>query len=182
MFFQKLDTGNDFINGTNGIEESTSWAGLLDASDDTKMSMIKNIKEIIFNPTEVLEGSENFDGAPTADEAGPQLVTVVLEEPTPEQVALINTLKCASRDGSLTVIFVDRRGKFHANEVSDTPATYSGILISQGTFQGKTPDKGAELGNKFQYMFQFYLPEEWYLKSRVVAPDTGFNANDLAPV
>jgi len=183
MFFQKLDTGNYFINATNGIEEAASWTGLLDDAtvDATKMSMIKNIKEVIFAPTEILEGTQNFDGAPTADEAGPQLVTVVLEEPTPEQVALINTLKCVARDGDLTVIFCDRVGKFHAHEVSDSPATHTGITISQGTFQGKTPDKESDLGSKFQYMFQFYLPEDWYIGSKVIAPEAGFNANTLVP-
>ena len=182
MFFQKIATANIFVDAVNGIEEAASWAGLLDAVDDTKMSMIKNLKDVIFTEVEVLEGTQNYDGAPTAEEAGPQLVTAVLESPTPLQTETIDTLSCAARDGSLGVIFIDKNGKIQAQQVVDSPAEYTGIPISQGTFIGKVPSKEADLGSKYQYMFQFYLPNDWYKNSAVVIPEAGFNPNDLAPV
>lgn len=181
MFFQKIATANYFVDAINGIEEETSWDGLLDAVDDTKMSMIKNLKDVVFTEVEVLEGSQNYDGAPTAEEAGPQLVTAILESPTPLQTETIDTLACAARDGSLGVFFIDKNGKIQAQEVTDTPATYTGIPISQGTFIGKVPSKESDLGAKYQYMFQFYLPNDWYKTSAIIIPETGFNPNDLAP-
>ena len=181
MFFQKIETANYFVDAVNGIEEETSWAGLLDAVDDTKVSMIKNLKDVVWTEVEVFEGTQNYDGAPTADEAGPQLVTAILESPTPLQTETIDTLACAARDGSLGVIFVDKNGKFQAQEVTDTPATYTGIPISQGTFIGKVPSKEADFGSKFNYMFQFYLGNDWYKNSKVIAPEAGFDPNTLAP-
>ena len=182
MFFQKVATANNFVDATNDIILATSWALQLDSATDTKMSMVKNLKDVVFGATEVLEGSQNYDGAPTADESGPQLVTATLESPTPLQTDTIDQLACAARDGSLGVYFIDKNGKIQGNVVTDTPnPTYSGIPISQGTFVGKAPEKEADLGSKFQYMFQFYLGNDWYKNSRVLTPEDGFDPNTLAP-
>lgn len=180
VFFQVVETGNDFVDGVNGIELEASWTGLPDAVDSTKVTVTPPLKEVTFAEPDIIEGSENFDGAPTADASGPQLVTFVIENPDEDQVAAIDSLLC-KQDNNLGVLFVDRNGKMRANKVDDTP-TYSFIPVSEGTFIGKAPSRDPAFGSKYQYMVQFYLDGDWYKNSKVITPEAGFNpANDVKP-
>jgi len=182
MIFQLPIASNDFVTVTNGIEEASSWTGLSAAVDDTKVSIIKGLKDVIFSEVEFVTGTENYDGAETIDGVKPQIVTAILENPTPAVSAAIDTLACHNQTSDLGVFFIDRNSKIRANIFDASPLTHRAIVISQGTFARKTPSRQGNLHAKSILMFQFALNENWFDNSDVVTAEAGFDMNnDIQP-
>jgi hypothetical protein len=174
MFFQRLDDANNsFVEGTNGIALQTSWSALPAAADDTKIVITPELEDVIFAEPDILEDSENFDGAPIAIASGAQLVTAMFRNPTKEQLAALRALKC---EPNLTVYFVDNNGKFLSREITDTPnITVAGVKISKGTFIMRDPAKAGTKADQFKAMIQFYLPEGWFDSANVTPSEDTFD-------
>ena len=173
--FQKVLTANNFIAGTNGIETATAWTGLTSAVDDTKVTVSPFVASVSFGEAEVIEGSENFQGAPTTSGLRPPMVTVMIEDANPDQVAAINSLFCQDSGGVIGVAFVLSNDSILVNEVTDTPLTHSFIPISTETFTPGSPTREGELGSRFNYTFSFKLSADWFENSAIVQPETGFS-------
>lgn len=170
--FQRLDDANNtFVDGANGIEEEASWAPLPNAVDDTKVGVTPRLEDVNFNEPEVLEDSENDDGAAFAVASGPQLVTAIIRNPTPAQVAALKQYEC---DQNLTLYRIDNKGRFGARQIDGT-ADHAGIKISPGTFIIKDPFRGGTRADQYKLMIQFYLPSGWYNSFNIVSPEAGFD-------
>lgn len=179
MVFQKVDSTNVFVNGTNGIEEAASWSGLADAVDDTKIVTTPILTEVTFAETDVIEGTENLDGAPTADGVQAQQVMGIIENINPDNAAAIDNLACT---GNLGVYFVYNDNSIQSAKIADTPLTHQAIPVSPETFIGSAPSREAAIGSKFQYKFQFRLDSSWYSTSDVTSAEDGFSyKTDLLP-
>lgn len=181
IIFQKFLAANAFVDGTNGIDLSTSWTGLFDPpSTDAKCVITPYLSEVTIGEGDVIEGTENYDGAPTADAVTPQTVTAIIENCPPVNAQQMEDLFCQS--GNLGVYLLYSNGQIHAStDRNDPTASRNAIRISPDTLVVKAPSREAALGSKYQFMIQFRLPNEWYGESDVVKPEAGFNPNDLAP-
>lgn len=181
IFFQdEDDAGNAFVDGVNGIELAASWTtpNLPDATDATKITVTPNLSEVTFTEVDIIEGSENLDGAPTADGIVPQLVTAMIEDPNPTVVENLNALFCKP---NITCYIVYRDNFIQAREIADTPS-YAGLKISPDTFIGSDPSREAAKGSRFMYKFQFRLEEGYYQDSRFIKAEDGFNyGTDVKP-
>lgn len=164
------DANNTFINGTNGIEVESSWTNLTTAPDDTKVVVTPFLEEVTFAEVDALEDSENFDGAPNAVAPGPQLVTAVMRNVTPEQFDAMTNLKC--RDNALSFYRIDSNGKIGARKIGNN---HAGILISPQTLLVLSPNRGSTLADHFKTTIRFYLASDWYSTFDLVTPETGFN-------
>lgn len=180
MVFQVIDSTNVFVNGTNGIEEAASWTGLADAVDSTKIVTTPYLTEVTFAETEPIEGTENLDGATTADGVAAQMVSAIIENANPDNVAAINDLGCA---GNLGVYFVYNDNSIQSNIIADTPVTHQAIMISPETFSGSAPSReGTGPSPRWQYKFQFKLNAEWFETSDFTSAEAGFSyKTDLLP-
>lgn len=174
VWFQKVETSNNFVNGVNGIEEATSFTGLTAAVDSTKLVVTPYLNDINFGETDAIESDENFDGATTKSAVSPQTVVITIKDPNPSQVKAMNSLFC-SDDGSLGVFFVTSNGNVVCNLVSETPDTHSGISISPETLIGSAPSREGALGSSFMYKITFSLAANWYENSDTVKNEVGFN-------
>lgn len=172
--FQRLDdTNNAFVNGVNGIEEESSWTALPDATNDTKVTVSPLLEDVTFNEPDVLEDSENLDGAPNAIASGAQLVTAMVRNPTPEQYEALKSLECES---TLTFYRIDANGKFGARKIVDSPETHVGLKISPNTFIIRDPSRGGTKTDvPYKLMIQFYLAEGWFGSFDVVKSEDGFD-------
>lgn len=172
--FQRPDsTNNSFINGINGIEEETSWTALPDALDNTKVSVSPPLQEVSFADPDILEDSENSDGAPFATASGAQMVTAIIRNPTPEQYKSIKSLEC---ERSLSFYRVDANGNFGAKKLSSAPDTHVGIPISRDTFVLRDPSRGGTKTDvPYKMTIQFYLAEGWFGTFDVIKPESGFD-------
>jgi hypothetical protein len=169
--FQRLDDANNlFQNGVNGIEEETSWASLPNAVDNTKVVITPRLEDVNFNQAEVLEDSENFDGAPFAIAPGAQLVTAMIRNVTRDQFKAIKSLAC---EDELTLYRIDAKGNFGARLVNT--ADHAGVQISPGTFVVVDPFRAGGRVDQYKLMIQFYLPSGWFDDFDIVAPEAGFN-------
>ena len=179
LIFQKVENANAFVDGTNGIDLASSWTGLPDAVDNTKVTVSPLLSTLEFVEVEVVDGVENFDGATTKTGVRPQQVIATITDPIPEHVEALDAIGC---DGSVGVYFVTSSDKILGNEVTDTPETFLPIKISQETFIGKTPTRAAEFGAQFIYQIEFQIPSEWYANSGVKDPEDGFSfLTDITP-
>jgi hypothetical protein len=170
IIIQQLDdTGNLFENATNGIELESSWSALPDALDSTKVVVTPILEEVVFNEPETLEDSENLDGAPIAVAEGTTLVTAMIRNPAPADVAALRDAECFE---NLTVYFVDNNGNFLARQIG---SDHVGIKISRETFLVKSPSRDAARVSKFRTMIQFHLPAEWFDTVAKIAPEAGFD-------
>ena len=178
FIFQKLDDANNlFVNGTNGIEEESSWDGLADATDNTKIVVTPILEDVEFASAAVLEDSENLDGAPNAVGPGPQLVTAMIRNPTSAQFDALSSLSC--QKGVLTLYRLNNNGKIGARGVG---ADRAGIKISRNTFIVLPPIKGTTRADQEKLPIQFYLPADWYKTFVVVTPEDGFDTlNEIKP-
>jgi len=178
--FQRLDdAGNAFVDAVNGIEEEASWTPLPDAVDDTKVVITPLLEEVTFNEPAKLEDSENLDGAAIVVGSGPQLVTAVVRNMTPDQMKALKALGC---EVNLTLYRIDNNGKIMAREITDTPATYGGIKISPNTFIVLDPTRGGARVDQLKATIQFYLPANWYDTTKVIIPEAGFDPlTDIKP-
>ena len=174
--FQKVLTANNFVTAVNGIEEATSWDGLTAAVDDTKVSVTPFVVDVVWGENDIIEASENFEGATTKSGVRPAIVTVMIEDPTPAQVQAINNLFCLDSGASqLGVFFVMANNTILSNLVTSTPVTHGAIPISPETFIGSDPSREGTQGSRFNYTFQFALSTGWFQNSDVTAAETGFN-------
>jgi len=171
IFQKKDDANNVFVNGANGIEEESSWSALPDASNDTKVVVTPILEEAVFNEGDKLEDGENPDGAPNAVAAGPQLVTGMIRNITPDQFEQLEKLKCF--DEELTFYRLDKNGKIGA-KLSGS-ADHVGIPISPNTFLIRDPSRGGTRVDQYKAIIEFYLPAGWYKKFAVVSPEDGFD-------
>ena len=184
IFQAEDDAGNAFVTGVNPIEDGDSWLtpNLCDAVDNTKVTVTMNLSEATLAEVDVIEGTENLDGAPTADGIIPQLFTAMIEDPSPSVVASLNSLFCKS--GNLTCYIVYRDNYIQARSFESAPAVpaHAGLRISPETFIGSEPSREAAKGSKFVYKFQFRLEEGYYQNSEFVQAETGFNyGTDIKP-
>lgn len=180
IVFQKVDSTNTFVNGTNGIEEAASWTALADAVDDTKIAATPYLVDVTFAETEVIEGSENLDGAPTADGVAAQSVEAIIENINPDNAKAINQFACQPGVG---VYFIYNDNSIHSAKIADTPETHQAIPISPETFSGSAPSReGTGASPKWQYKLSFKLAAEWYEDSDVTSAEDGFSyKTDLLP-
>lgn len=174
VWFQKVETGNNFINGTNGIEEAASFTGLTSAVDSTKLVVTPYVTDVTFGETDAIESDENFDGATTKTAVSAQEIVITIKDPNPDQVASMNSLFCQD-DGSLGVFFVTSNGNVICNKVTDAPLTHSGITVSQETLIGSAPSREGALGSSFMYKITLSLSASWYENSDTVKNEDGFN-------
>jgi len=174
IYFQKVESGNNFIGGTNPIEASSSWTGLTGSVNPDKVAVSPYISDPVIAEADVIEGSENFDGAPTVSAVRAQPVTITWEDPTPDQVKAMDSLFC-NDDGTLGVFLIYADNSIHANKISDTPLTHGAIPISIETLIGMPPSREGALGSKYLYKMQFALPTDWYRNSDVIKAEDGFS-------
>lgn len=172
LFFQKVEGANAFVDGTNGIDLASSWTGLPDAINGTKVTVTPLLSELNFEEVEVVDGVENFDGATTKTGIRPQRVVATWTDPKPEHVKAIDSLACSS---NLGVYFVMSSDKIIGDKVTDTPETFLPIKISPETLIGKTPTRAPEFGAQFIYTLEFQIPSEWYADSEVKEPEDAFS-------
>ncbi len=171
MFFQRRSEANNFVGpATNPIDEEASWTGLTTATDDTKVVVTPFLEEVEFAEPEVLEDSENFDGAPIAIDSAPSLVTAKIRNISNTQFDAIKALQC-ERD--LVVYFVDARGNFFVNEVATD--THNGFVVSPDTFVLRDPARGSGKVDQFKVMLQFYFASSWYSQAVKIIPEAGFD-------
>ncbi len=169
--FQRLDDANNtFLDASNDISLENSWTALPDETDDSKVGITGRLEDVNFNEPDVLEDSENDDGAPFAVASGPQLVTAILRNPTPDQVTALKQYEC---EPNLTLYRIDSKGRFMARKLEGTN-DHAGILISPGTFIIKDPFRAGTRADLYKLMIQFYLPSGWYNTSDIISPETGF--------
>ncbi len=182
IYFQKVDSSNNFVEGINGIETAAAWTGLTASVGDDKVSVTPFIVDMVWGETESTDGSQNFDGATTKSGILPSVVTVMIEDPSPGQVAVINGMFCQD-NGSLGVFFVFSNDAILANNISDSPNEYGAIPISPETFIGSAPGRESDLGSRFKYSFQFALAPSWYQNSKKIKAEAGFSyMNDVIGV
>jgi len=174
IWLQKVLPTNNFIAGTNGIEEEASFSGLTAAGDDKQLSVTPLLVDVVFGETEVIEASENLDGATTKSGLGTSTVTAMIEDPTPAQVEAINGMFC-NDNGLLGVFFVMANNTVLSNNVSGAPVTDGAIPISPETFIGSAPSREGTNGSRWIYRFQFDLAADWYQNSRVTSAEDGFS-------
>lgn len=175
VHFQKFLTANNFINGANGIEEATSWTGITAVAGSTRVTVSPLVNDVNFGDAETIEGSENSDGATTITGLRPGEITVMIENPTPDQTKAINNLFCNDNGGFVAVAFVFANDSILVNEVTDTPVTHSFIRVSPETFKPGTVSREGALGSTFNFTFSFKVDSDWYDNSAVVKPETGFS-------
>lgn len=176
VHFQKFLTSNNFVDGVaTGINTAAAWAGLTSSGDDTQVSVSPLVSDGAFGEAEVIEGSENFEGATMAAALRPPEVTIMIEDPTPAQTKAINAMFCADSGATLGIAFVFANDSILVNEVTDTPLTHSFFPVSAGTFTPGTPNREGVLGSSFNYTFSFKLSADWYDNSAVVKPEAGFS-------
>lgn len=175
--FQRRDDANNlFVDATNDIETEASWTALPDAVDGTKVVITPLLEEVDFPEPDILEDSENFDGAPFAVTAGPQKVSGVMRNPSAAQVAALRVLAC---EENLTLYRIDANGNFGARLVG---SDHLGIIISPGTFVLRGPYRGTGRVDVYKVRIEFYLPYNWYDTFDIVAPAAGFDPlTEIAP-
>ena len=183
IFQEEDDVNNEFVSGVNPIDVGDSWLtpNLCDAVDTTKVTVTMNLSEATLAEVDVIEGTENLDGAPTADGITPQLFTAMIEDPSPAVVGALNSLFCKS---NLTCYIVYRDNYIQARSWDGGVAIprHAGLRISPDTFIGSEPSREAAKGSKFVYKFQFRLEEGYYQNSEFVQAETGFNyGTDIKP-
>lgn len=169
IFQRRDDANNLFVNGSNGIELEASWSALPTASDNTKVVVSPLLEEVNFNDPDILEDSENLDGAAIAVGSGPQLVTAMVRNPTPAQYTALKALEC---EPNLSFYRIDDNSKIGARGVG---SDHAGIIISPNTFIIRDPSKGPTRGDQNKLMIQFYLRAGWYETFDVVTPAAGFD-------
>lgn len=173
--FQILDDANNqFVNGVNGIEEESSWTGLaLDTNTNPdKITVTPFLEDVNFASPDKLEDSENIDGAPNYVGKGPQLVTAMIRNVTPDQFDALERLECFE---NLTLYRIDNNGNIMARKTADAPATHAGLKISPRTFSAKDPEKGGTRADQMKVAIEFYMRPGWYKTSDVVTPEATFD-------
>ena len=169
--FQELDDPNNkFVDGVNPIDAKTSWTGLPDAVDKTKVAVTVELEEVDFPEPGIITDGQNLDGADNNIASEPQTVTAIWRNPTPKQFAAIEKLGCKRR---LTLYRVDNNGKFGCREI--TTGEYAGIKISPRTFNAPDPFKGPNRGDQAKTRITLVLPAGWFKTFAVVAPEAGFD-------
>jgi len=168
--FQRYDDANNtFLNASNGIELEASWASIPDASDGTKVSVTPLLEDVNFNEPDILEDSENLDGAAIAVGSGTQTVTAIIRNITPAQQVALTQLGCEPK---LSFYRISSQGKLGARLVGTVD--HAGIIISPNTFIVRDPARGGTRVDQTKTTIQFQLAAGWYESFRVVAPATGF--------
>ena len=174
MVFQRTDDANNtFVDGVNDITLEASWSALPDAADGTKVVVTPVLEDVNFNEPDILEDSENLDGAPIAVASGAQLVTAMFRNPTAAQLAALRKLKCSTE---LSVYFIGSNNKIGARLIGGTD--HAGVKISVNTFIMREPSKAGTKADEFKAMIQFYLPEGWFDSFDIVVPEDGFTPID----
>lgn len=174
IWLQKVISSNNFIAGANGIEESTSFDLITAAGDDTQLSVTPLLVEVSIGEGDIVEGSENLDGATTKSGVGPNTVVGMIEDPTAAQVEAIQNMFCNDQ-GLLGVFFVFANNTVMSNNITDAPVTDGAIPISPETFIAPDPSREAANGSRFIFRFQFDLASGWYKNSRITKAEDGFN-------
>jgi len=171
--FQRLDDANNtFLNASNGIELKTSWDPLPTAIGGTKVSITPFLEDVNFNEQDTVEDGENFDGAANVVAVGPQLVTAIIRNPTPEEMDALETLFC--EQGTISFYRLLANGNIGARKLTGT-SDHAGIAISRNTFVVKDPSKGGTIADANKLMLQFQLPAGWFRDFEMVTPEAGFN-------
>lgn len=176
MIFQRKSEANNFVGagaatpGTNPIDEEASWTGLPDALDDTKVVITPFLEEVEFSEPDILEDSENFDGAPIAIDSAPSLITAKIRNIDSAKFDAIKALQC-ERD--LVVYFLDARGNFFTAELATE--VHNGFDISPDTFILRDPSRGTGKVDQFKVMLQFYFASSWFSNAVKIVPEAGFN-------
>lgn len=176
-FFQRLDDANNtFDDTTSNINLEASWTALPDAAGGTKVVVTPYLEEVEFPEPDILEDSENYDGAPIAVSAGPQKVTGVIRNPSPAQVTALRALTC---EENLTFYRIDANGNIGARAIG---SDYAGIKISPNTFVVKGPYRGSGRVDMNKIKIEFFLPYNWFNTFGQVAPAAGFDPlTEVAP-
>jgi len=179
VVFQRVLSTNIFVGAVNGIEEAASWTGLADATDDTQIWTTGKLTELALGETAVRDGSENIDGATTANGVEAQLITGVIEDINPINAGVMNDLNCVGELGYY-LVFADN--SISSTLLVDSPAQNLGTLISDDTFSGSAPSREAGAGSKYRYNFQFKVNATHYQNSTNTKAEAGFSyINDLLP-
>jgi hypothetical protein len=176
LIFQRRSEANYFIGslatpvGTNPISAEASWTGLPAAVDDTKVVITPFTEEVEFSEQDLLEDSENFDGAPIGIDVSPTLFTFTIRNISNTQFDALKSLQC-ERD--LVCIMVDARSNFWVREVATD--THTGFTISPDTFLMRDPSRGTGKVDQFKAMGQFYIASSWYAEAVKITPEAGFD-------
>ena len=171
VFQRRDDTNNTFINGTNGIEESTSWDLVPDAAGNTKVVVTPMVEEVSFGESGIIENSENIDGAPFRPTTGPTPVTFKMRNLSASMFSALNDLQ---NEPSLVVYFIYADNKIGAKLLSSSPDTHVGFPISYRTTQIQDPSKEGAKGDEFMYTMDFILPQGWGAVKSVTTAESGF--------
>lgn len=172
--FQVLDDANNvFADATNGIELESSWTALPDASDFTKVVITPPLEQVNIPRQDVLEGAENYDGAPVGIGAGAQMFSAIIRNPTPAQRIAFDDMQNKLGNKTLTLYRIDNNGKIMSRKVG--AADHAGIKISPSTFICLDPEKGENRADQQLMYIQFYLPAGWFKVIDVTLPEATFD-------
>lgn len=177
VFFQVVDSGNDFVDAVNGIELAASWSALPDATDETKVVISPNCRDVTIGESSIVDGPENYDGATVAYGSTPGTVVLTFDNINPTQSAALDELFCTDK---LAVAFITSNDRIMCRTVDATP-TYSFMPISEGTYITMSPARDGSTFAAFEYKVQFKMPTDWYSKLAVIVPETGFSYLSIAP-
>lgn len=169
-FQARDDANNTFVNGVNGIEEETSWSGLPDAVDTTKVVITPSLEEVTISEGNDLEDSENSDGAPFAVGENPQMFSAIIRNPTAGQYAALKELE---KKKNITFYRFDSQGRIGSRQIG---SDHAGIIISSGTMRVKSPFReGTQDQIPMKLRISFYVKPEWFSSFDVVTPEDGFD-------
>jgi hypothetical protein len=174
LWFQKVQTANNFIAVTNPINEAASFTGLTSAGDDTQLSVTPLLVDVSFGEGDIIDASENLDGATTKSGVGTNTVIATVEDPTAEQVEAIQGLFCKD-SGSLGVFFVFANDTVMSKKIGTGAVTDGAIPISTETFIAPDPQREGGNGSRFIFKFQFDLAPGWYKNSRITKAEDGLS-------
>lgn len=168
IIFQRVETANIFVTGTNPIEEASSWSALPDAAGSTKVVVSPFLFTVEFGEQTIFTGGENYDGGER--QLGNSTTPIIAEwkRPTGAEVAALKQLR---RETALGVIFVDASGNFLAKTVT---TGHTSFPISLETFAVTDPTRGTTAADEFTAKFMFQLAEGWFSDFAIIPPETGF--------
>lgn len=179
--FQRINTTTNIFDNSLAMDPvdiaaQTSWDGLANAGDGTKIVITQPVEDVNFGEPDLLEGGENVDGAAIVTGTGTTTVTAMIRNCDPVAFAALKELR---REPALSVYLLGNN-KIGAKLFDED--VHTGIPISFRTFEVKDPSRAGAKGDEFMVALQFALPEGWYEDFRVINSEAGFNPfTDVKP-
>lgn len=182
MFFQRRQAAKPFVDGTNGIDEAASWAALINAADDTKITISPVISGLTFPKSEAIVsgGNDNSTAFGVEEYQGEGNVNVVgmFKNLEPARAKALDKYICESAGtnglSNLTAYFVNRADKIVHND-------NAGFLIYNLSISS-LGSEGYNANNEYDIRFTLVngaaIGQDsgaWDRNMKITTPETGFS-------